>query len=406
MRKIFACLVTVTCLFTAAFAQGALQRAARGAARKVQPKTYTLKDLRAQKARQLLRTRQARKWKALTGRPFVVDPAVPPVFSNRPSYALNIENLFSEKDLAVIDNNDYFDAVSLPLDAKPTALERYFIARNNRVNTLEKLVWRSRLDYFKKHSWQITQNLDVSLSYGVINYLDYIPKDVKVLYLGEAHYSSKIQKEVINVLEQLRASRPRQPIFLLTEFLPDTYYLLADMRMPKCLRKVYAAAVWKRANELGIHVVGVENRQLLNSLERKDFYKYYSARMDGAARRNASWNQHVRELQKNVPEALIVVYAGGAHVDASFYRNLPELLGEKKSFIIDFDLPDMKPAVKPIFNYMKLPEKMVADFGKNKHAKMLTYLLDESYKKLIGFDLSVTVHRVPGEMPKGLNSEK
>lgn len=405
MRKYLACLMGLV-LCSSSFAQGAFKKAVSGAYRRTQPKAYTLKDLRLEKAKKAVQHRQACKWRTLTGRPFVVDPAVPPVFSNRPSYALNIENLFSEKDLAVINNNDYFDAVSLPLDAKPTALERYFIARNNRVNTLEKLVWRSRLDYLRKNSQQIAHNLDVSISYGLINYLDYIPKDVKVLYLGEVHYSSNIKKEVINVLEQLRASRPQQPIFLLTEFLPDTYYLLAEMRMPKWLRKVYASAVWKRANELGIHVVGVENRQLLNSLERKDFYKRYSARMDGAARRNASWTHHVRELQKNVPDALIVVYAGGAHVDASYYRNLPSLVGEKKSFIIDFDVPDIKPAVKPIFNYMKLPEKMVADFGKDKHAKMLTYLLDESYKKLIGFDLSVTVHRVPGEMPKGLEHEK
>lgn len=405
MRKYFACLMGLV-LCSSSFAQGAFKKAVSGACRRTQPKAYTLKDLRIEKAKKAVQHRQARKWRALTGRPFVVDPAVPPVFSDQPLYELNIENLFSEKDLAVVDNNAYFDEVFLPLDAKPTALERYFISRNNRVNTLEKLAWRGRLDYLRKNSWKIAQNLDVSISYGVINYLDYIPKDVKVLYLGEVHYSSNIKKEVINVLEQLRAARPQQPIFLLTEFLPDTYYLLADMRIPKWLRKEYASVVWKRANELGIHVVGVENQHLLNSLESKDFYKRYSARMDGTARRNAAWQYHVRELQKNMPDALIVVYAGGAHVDASFYRNLPELVGEKKSYIIDFDLPDMKPAFKPIFNYMKLPEKMEADFGKDKHAKMLTFLLDESYKKLIGFDLSVTVHVVPGEMPKGLDHEK
>lgn len=405
MRKYFACLMGLV-LCSSSFAQGAFKKAVSGASRRVHPKVYTLKDLRLEKAKKAVQHRQARKWRALTGRPFVVDPVVPPAFFNRTSYELNIEDLFSEKDLEVINNNAYFDEVFLPLHAQASALERYFIARNNRVNTLEKLAWRSRLDYLRKNSWKIAQNLDVSLSYGVINYLDYIPKDVKILYLGEAHYSSKIKKEVINVLEQLRAARPQQPIFLLTEFLPDTYYLLADMRMPKWLSKSYGAAVWKRANELGIHIVGVENQRLVNNLSREDFYKRYDARMDGTARRNAAWLYHVRELQKNMPDALIVVYAGGAHVDASFYHNLPALVGEKKSYIIDFDLPDMKPAFKPIFNYMKLPEKMEADFGKDKHAKMLTCLLDESYKKLIGFDLSVTVHLVPGEMPKGLAHEK
>ena len=87
-----------------------------------------------------------------------------------------------------------------------------------------------------------------------------------------------------------------------------------------------------------------------------------------------------------------MVYAGGAHTDASFTRNLPALVGEKKSYIISFDVPGTKAAYNPVFNYIGVPEELEQEFLKNKNYKLLTLTQNGKYKKLIGFDLSVTVH--------------
>ena len=401
MHKFFACLLGFILLAAGGYAQGALKKAAPAVAKRLGGGSSKVKTAVAK-----AKCNQAGKWRELTGYPFVVNPVLPPVANNHKAYKLDVDALFSPEYLSIIKHSWYFDEVKLPPTAKVSPTENYFIARNNRVNLLEKLVWHARLDYFKKHIWQIASSLDVDINYGLINYLDYIPPDVKVLYLGEAHYSSKIQEEIINVLEQVASSRPEQEIYLLTEFFPDSYALWAERRFPKWVKKTYNGPVWQRAHELNINIIGLENNQLVNSLSNKSFNKRYDARMDGTAQRNESWAYILRTLMAQKPNAFFIVYAGGAHVDASYYRNLPSLIGEEKSFIIDFDLPDLKPVVKPVFNYLRIPQSIYQDFAVNKNSKLVSFLLDEKYKKWTGFDLSVTVHIVPGEMPKGVENDK
>ena len=407
MFKFILCALLLVISFNGVFAQrGNLKKSLGSGIWGVRPKYYTLKDLRTHKAKKAKQLSKIKKWRTLSGRSLAVDPAVPLRASVLPSYIMDINTLFSEKELQIINNSWYFDEVKLPPSANVSPEERYLIARNNQVNMLEKLVWRARLDYFKKNSFEIARNLDVNIHYGSINYLDYIPQDVKVLYLGETHYSTKIQKEIVNVLEQVSSLYPKKEIYLLTEFFSDCYVLQPGRWLPKWLSKVYGASVWKKAHELKMNIVGVENQPLVNSLCKETFHTKFAERMDGTARRNEAWAHVVRSLMKKHPNALFIVYAGGSHVDASYYRNLPALIGEEKSFIIDFDLPDMKPVFKPLFNYMSIPGSIYQSFAKNKNSKLITFLLDEKYKKWIGFDLSVTVHMVPGEMPKGLKHEK
>lgn len=404
MQKIVLSLLVLAVPFNGAFAQAVLKRSVPAAVKRSQAKILTLKDLQAARAKRAAQVNQVKQWQKLTGRALPVHAAAASATSVRP-YEIDVDGLFSDADLNVVENNYYFDQLFVPLHARLSAQERYLIARNKYTNAMAKIIWHNKLKNFRKNAHKIGHDLKASISYGPINYLQYMPQELNVLYLGEMHYSAKIKKEVINVLEQVRAAHPKREIFLMTEFLPNTYGLEPAHRFPKWLGKSYASSVWKRAHELKMTLIGLEDPALQARLTQEDFTQNYDALMDGTTQRNSSWAQAIKFVQQHRPNALIIVYAGGAHLDASFYRSVPELLGEKKCFSIDFDLPYAKPGFKPLFNYILPPQKVHDVFLKNKNSKLILSAQTDKYVKMFGFNLSVTVHLVPGETPRGLTHE-
>lgn len=402
MQKVLCSLLVFIFPFSGAYAQAVIKRAVPTAAKRAGAKAFTLKDLQALRAKQAAKLHQVKQWQKLTGQRVLMQPAAVSALQTARPYEIDIDGLFSPKDLEVVENNFYFDQIFIPLQARISAQERYLIARDKYANALAKIIWHNKLKYFRENAYKIADDLKTGLSYGLINYLQYMPQDLRILYLGEMHYSTKIKKEIINVLEQVRAANPKREIFLMTEFLPNTYGLEPASRFPKWLEKSYASVVFKRAHELKMTVIGLEDPEVQARLTKNEFTQNYDALIDGTTQRNSSWAQAIKFVQQHRPDALTIVYAGGAHLDASFYRNVPELVGEKKCFNIDFDLPYAKAPFKPLFNYILPSDDVHNTFLKNKNSKLILSAQTDKYVKMFGFNLSVTVHRVPGETPKGL----
>lgn len=384
-KFLFGVLIAAVC-FQPSFGQPVIKKTLPAVKKGLQNTLGNTQAVRAQSAFQ-----NARK-KPLRAAPKApVHPSVPVAGGALPAYSLDINSLLSEEDRFIINNSAYFDKMPPAPRADMTAKEKYLHMRNKRVNALEKLVWAKRLDFVRKNIDPIADNLRIKVQREAINYLNYIPQDVRFLYLGENHFVPSIKEEVMDILYQLRTRWPQRTIILFTEFLADTVYI-ANGPVPGEVSRSYGGVVWEYAHELGIPVVGVENAPLWNDLNNPNNAERFGVYMDATARRNERWVQHMRPFMEKEPDALFVVYAGGAHTDASFTRNLPALVGEKKSYIISFDVPGTKAAYNPVFNYIGVPEELEQEFLKNKNYKLLTLTQNGKYKKLIGFDLSVTVH--------------
>lgn len=395
MRKLTLCVLILLCPFHWGIAQGNLKKAASAAAKRLEPKVKTLPRLQAaQPGSQTAKSGAVNKWKMQTGRPLAVHPGVPPGANSLKEYTLDFDALFPAQYMDALQEPTLFDK-GFSSSETSSLEERLLQARNNRLHALEKWLWRSRLDYFEKHMLQIAETMLTFTLDGPVNYLRYIPSDTRILFLGEIHYSANIKKEINSLLFQIRAARPKQKIFLFSEFLPQGYQLPPGQDLPDFLKKEYGFEVYQVAHDLNIHLVGLEDASLVASLSKQEFSDDYAGYVDGTVRRNEAWVRPLRQFMEREPEALFIVYAGGGHVDASSIRNFPSLVGEKKSYIIDFDLPHIKDLLKPIFNYVEVPAEIEKNFLLNKESKLIFHSTNRDNRKLFGFDLSVTVHITP-----------
>ena len=310
MRKLTLCVLILLCPFHWGIAQGNLKKAASAAAKRLEPKVKTLPRLQAaQPGSQTAKSGAVNKWKMQTGRPLAVHPGVPPGANSLKEYTLDFDALFPAQYMDALQEPTLFDK-GFSSSETSSLEERLLQARNNRLHALEKWLWRSRLDYFEKHMLQIAETMLTFTLDGPVNYLRYIPSDTRMLFLGEIHYSANIKKEINSLLFQIRAARPKQKIFLFSEFLSQGYQLPPGQDLPDFLKKEYGFEVYQVAHDLNIHLVGLEDASLVASLSKQEFSDDYAGYVDGTVRRNEAWVRPLRQFMEREPEALFIVYAG------------------------------------------------------------------------------------------------
>lgn len=402
MKYILAVLLLVLYFPAEVCAQALPKRVVQAARQTVKAQRAKIVNLRnfkharaAKTAAHKARAAQLQRFKQLQGRPLVVDEAVP-LRSRRPAYKFSADGLFTGADKKLVQTHMYFEDATVPLKKKITPMEKYFVARQNNINTLEKIVWRGRLDYFKAHADKMLAQVEDDLIFTEIDYTRYIPAGTKTVYIGEVHEQPFVQREVRSILRAVRKQNPAKPVLLLTEFLPDTFLMPPGCEFPVAgLSYLYGIEVFKEASDLKMGVAGLENFDFIDSLEDLSVLsKEYSATTDGAARRNMYFVRRMRQLRKEYPDAVFVVYAGGAHVDKSYYRSLPKLMGDNKNaYIIQLDLPDLKADVTPLFNYVRPNDGMEDAVRKNSNARLVLHSKNPKYTDMFGFDLSVTVNQ-------------
>lgn len=388
------------CLFSAsAFGQGTVKKAASSAVKRLSASQAAAQQVKRASSKTVLTN-----WKKTSGLSFSAHPSMPRQTPAKPAYRLDAGKLFSGYDKDAIKQTQYFNPRRRLNRAKNTPEDLYFEERNSLFNTIQKIVWRNRLNFLETHGQKLMKSLDVFLAAEVtvpnaapavgqaFEYVDFIPRNTRVLYIGEEHYQPAIRQEILNLLEQIRAAYPKRRIVFLSEFLPNTYWVNKGQKISKEVKESYGGMVHNRASELGMSVEGLEDYDLVDILDNPAFRRSYADLLDGVSRRNEHWAAKLRALIKAHPKTLFIVYGGAGHMEASLQRSLPVLVNDKNSFIIHFNLPSTFFSFNPLFRYLDIPHDLAKDFINNEHTKLVSYNKNKKYTRVFGFDLSVIVH--------------
>ena len=241
---------------------------------------------------------------------------------------------------------------------------------------------------------------------GKISYAEYLPPHLQNLYIGESHDVPGMEEEVIELISQLPQIYPNRSIYLATEFLVAKEYASGIseriIRIPEQLHGEYKinSKVLYAALKAGIPLLGLEpEASTLQKVvtEAKQFpidsHSYtYSISLLGMRFRNQKWVQSIRQLREMDPDALIVVYAGSAHVCYHFDFNLPSALGGK-SFMTLFTPPKDLVEHNPLYRYVKIDRNLQEEFSASSDSKLVTtWQKPTKYKKIMGADMVVVFH--------------
>ncbi len=267
--------------------------------------------------------------------------------------------------------------------------------------------FRENYEKFHAHSSAIASRIRSRVYTGAIPYADYLPKDLKTLYLGEVHGFRHLAEEVTRLIQALPALYPNRKIYLATEFLPAYERLplgasRAVTRPEEIKRLLHGASrqssrVLYAAVKAGIPVIGLEREtELKNTLMRttrtiptETMYEDFSASFEGVRFRNKMWAQYLRALRRQEPDALIVVYAGFGHVGYNQDFNLPSMLGGD-AFVVLFTVPEYLTLNNPLFIYFREDASIREQFHASPKARLVeNWIKPSPYKKILGTDMTV-----------------
>ena len=264
-------------------------------------------------------------------------------------------------------------------------------------------------DYQKFHSQlpALAANISSQVFKGDIPYEKYLPTDLKTLYLGEVHNIPGVPHEVRALLRALPKLYPHRPIYLATEFVPadekNPFSLDNVLTQPKQVAdylqgtRRFVRPVLYEAVNAGIGVIGLEEEHALfrkvwrevKSFPNEGQYIEYATSFDGMRFRNRAWARRLRALRAAQPDALIVVYAGFAHVGYHRDFSLPRLLG-KDAFVMLFTTPDFLKYNNPLFRYLREDDTICKQFRSSKNAKLVeSWKKATPLKKILGADMTV-----------------
>lgn len=283
---------------------------------------------------------------------------------------------------------------------------------------------------FEQQKNVILSNLQSNVFQGKIPYKNFLPasKDIDYLYIGEVHDKPRVQQEIISLITQLPAIYPDRNIYVATEFLPEEpfsevsiescaldrtlplHIISSQKQLSKLLKEEYLVSNDLRAIlDAGMPLVGLEPQlRIVDKLYQEtrhikqqivedainEWYGRFSVSEEGMAYRNKIWAQHLAQLRAKDPSALIVVYAGAAHVGYQSDFSVPWLIPQQKQFVVFVTPSDYVRYLNPLFDGLQEEPALQEDFRKNANAKMVTFWKQKTpLKKIMGADLSVIVHK-------------
>lgn len=282
---------------------------------------------------------------------------------------------------------------------------------------------------FAKHQNAILSNLQSEVYPGKVPYRQLLPpaENIDYLYIGEVHDQPSVQTEIVQFIKQLPSMYPNRSIYVATEFLPEEpfgeetkftedyhrnvpLFFVDQDRLKQVLPQ--EVALYQDLSSIladGIPLVGLEPQVRMFEkilVETKhvnesevwehisDWYDEFSVSEEGMAYRNRIWAEHLAQLRAQDPSALIVVYAGAAHVGYQSVFSLPRLVNRPKQFVTFFTTPSYIPHLNPLFDGLREDPALQRAFGQSRRAKMVTRWKQESpLKKIMGTDLTVIVHK-------------
>ena len=164
----------------------------------------------------------------------------------------------------------------------------------------------------------------------------------------------------MQVVEALKKNNPDRKVIFATEYVSDTlekstfadtpdllWVRTADeLRNALATKEEMAFNFLEKILKLDIEIVGIEPTQAVTNafLEERGLTRMTSAEKDHRYRfggsvavvneRNLKWVEHLKQLQAQNPDAIIVVHCGATHSSRNVLASVPNLLGEDNTFII------------------------------------------------------------------------
>lgn len=257
---------------------------------------------------------------------------------------------------------------------------------------------------------RITSQIKNYIFTNEIPYARFLPKDLDVLYIGEVHGETRVQKEIVSLVRQLPSIYPGRTIYLAAEGVPTLEEWTAeenliltldeladriDLAAPiKSIQVVTAALdaqipLYGLEDEVALILASRPPKQKLPTLQQ---YDNYAVSLEGMNFRNRLFARKIRELQVYDPGALIVVYGGIDHMAYHSPSSLPSMI-KGKSFVVQVTIPSQLGVSNPLFAHMILDEPLYQQFHSSPDAKVLeSWKSPTSYNRLLGNDLTVIVH--------------
>ena len=281
----------------------------------------------------------------------------------------------------------------LPLFGFTTLLQ----ANEERIQASKKL-FKERLAWYRRERPQVLASLNRLPAARKVNYAPLIDPQAQIIFLGERHNVGNIRRQIAHTVLQYRKANPHKKVYLLTEFLEMNYPSEAQHHLYRSVlvegKKIYwpYAGLLVRLQQSGVKVFGLEPLQGLREVARAmnlpdpDFARG-SLSLIGQSIRNKSWANTIRRFALQDPDAVIFVYTGFGHSAYKYLENLPFMLRDFKSQVFLFDIvgdDTLNPAFGDLFT---------EDFLADRRCVSVTVLKDVKYRRLLGADVLVYVHK-------------
>ena len=238
-----------------------------------------------------------------------------------------------------------------PFLQDPELVTAYTLARSNReqINRAPKVyehyqLVSQHLDDFARAKKPITHPEKEDVAWLA----QQIPQDNSYLLLGESHGEIGIMVKITALVNQLHLLEPERPCIVLTEFLTDM--TIWNPSTPLIGFQEGFRFMFQQFSEMGIPVIGLEPRFVKSNARfnvvgpsfidrngQKIIYQNsFWGTGEGVRLRNAHYIKRINQIHQKFPNARIIVYTGGAHLEYSQPYSVGDALAGPTTKVISF----------------------------------------------------------------------
>lgn len=285
-------------------------------------------------------------------------------------------------------------------------------------------------DFLTSRLVQIANRVQSRVFKGDVPYTWFIPKDSRLIVVGETHYEEALQYEFLSLVVQYSTQYPDRRIYVASEFLPDLFvdepfhpaHLIRraeQMQSAPGLNPDYWGPLKLLLGE-DVVLFGLEPNEMLRKMALRPGQtevteaqrEELGTSLSGVRLRNQHWARRIKELRAYDPQGIIFVYAGLGHTGYHEPFSLSKMLRPMRPFSIQLNIPEGLPITNPLFMHLREDANTRAGFNAAQDHKLLESwkpYTRASYKELLGFDLTVLVHSgnwKPSPLAEGLSVEE
>ena len=243
---------------------------------------------------------------------------------------------------------------------RPMLAYTSFAKKNNEMVLKGQQHLLQKIKWLKKWPNQGRNELTTLSSGNVISELAKRLSREKMVFVGEQHYDDDVQYAVGKLVLELKAKNPGRRVVVFTEFLDlypekenlyfrpessqswETYYRPAEKNMQRVAKLPggeveYGTEVFKKWLRRTVELYPLEDAAQIEMLEYTTFGDF--ANLLSVAMRNKFWarviDTKMKEVRKENPDALFIVYAGAGHMSWVEPHSLPKFFANENPVVVE-----------------------------------------------------------------------